>query len=241
MPAQARLDGKLLLVLVASAALGVFFWHTWPLFPFKLLVVLMHESGHALATKLVGGSVEVIKISPDEGGVTWSRYAPGLFNQIVVSSAGYIGSTVSGCVLMLTASRAKEGRIPLYALAAWTFAVALLWVRDLFTLGFTLGCTIALLLLARFGVPALRRLVLSFLASFSVLYALFDIKDDLLHLTSSGQSDADALAKATFIPAVVWGLGWGAVSLVLVGLTIRFALVQQVASAPRAALVAPRA
>ncbi len=223
-----RLDKTLLIALGLSALAGVFLWHSWVLYPFKLLVVLMHESGHAVAALLVGGSVDVIKVSPDEGGVTWSRFNPTLLRQIVVSSAGYLGSTVSGCVLMFVASRSKEARVPLYALAVWTGAVAVLWVRDLFTLLFTLGCTAALIVLARVDFPAgVRRAVLAFLASFSVLYALFDIKDDLLHLTSrgGGQSDADALASATFIPAVVWGVLWGALSLVLVAVALKWSLV----------------
>ena len=225
-PGTFTVDGKLLAALLASAVAGVLFWHTWPLFPFKLLVVLMHESGHAIATKLVGGSVDVIQVAANEGGVTWSRYADTLFNKVVISSAGYVGSTVSGCVLLIVASRAKEGRLPLYALAAWTGGVALLWVRDLFTLLFTLGCTLVLVAVGRFGAPLLRRGLLSFLASFSLLYALFDIKDDLLHLSGSGQSDADALARATLIPPLVWGLAWGALSIALVAVALRFAVVR---------------
>ncbi len=220
--APARLTRpQLLAALATSAAAGIFLWHFWALYPFKLLVVLMHESGHAVATLLCGGSVDVIKISPNEGGVTWSRYVPTLLHKITISSAGYVGSTVSGCVLIATAARARTGKLPLLLLAAWTFATALLWVRDLFTLCFTLGCTLALFLVARFGSALLRKLLLAFLASFSVLYALFDIQDDLLHLHGSGQSDADALANATFIPAIIWGLAWGALSLFLVFITLR--------------------
>jgi Peptidase M50B-like len=222
-----RLDTALLLSLALSVALGVFFWHSWFLFPFKLLVVLMHESGHAAAALLAGGVVEKIQVSPDEGGVTWSRFNPTLFHQVLVSSAGYVGSTVSGCLLLFVASRSKEARLPLYLLAAWTGGVALLFVRDTFTLLFTLGCTTALLVLARLDLPAVvRRALLAFLAAFSVLYALYDIKDDLLHFASrgGGQSDADALAKATFIPAIVWGVGWGLFSIALVIYTLRLAL-----------------
>ena len=141
---------------------------------------------------------------------------------------------------MFVASRSREARAPLYALAAWTGAVALLWVRDLFTFLFTLGCTAALLVLARLDFPAaVRRALLAFLASFSVLYALFDIKDDLLHLTSrgGGQSDADALASATVIPAIVWGATWGALSLVLVVVALKWSLVgREEPAAPRAAV-----
>jgi len=55
-----------------------------------------------------------------------------------------------------------------------------------------------------------------------------DIRDDLLHLTSgSGGTDADALARATFIPAIVWGVAWGALSIGLVLLTLRRILVSE--------------
>src|SRR5256885_224564 len=137
----ARMETKLLAVLAASFVAGIFFWHTWALYPFKLLVVLMHESGHAAASLLVGGAVRQIVVDPREGGYTLSLIPPGLWNQIVVSSAGYVGSTISGCVLLLLAARSKSGRWPLVALALWTAVVAALWVRDSFTLVFVAGAS----------------------------------------------------------------------------------------------------
>jgi hypothetical protein len=223
-PAPRLTPAQLAGALAASALCGALFWRTWPLYPFKLLVVLMHESGHAFATKLIGGSVDWIRISPDEGGLTQSLYTDTLFHHVVVSSAGYVGSTVSGCVLIAAAARARTGKLALSLLAVWTFSTALLWVRDLFTLGFTLACTVALAVVARFGHSVLRKLLLAFLGAFSVLYSLFDIKDDLLHLHGSSQTDAAALAQVTFIPALVWGVAWGALSLVLVFFTLRAAL-----------------
>src|ERR1700731_2821750 len=113
MEARNHLDGRLLFALAAAALAGILFWNTWPLYPFKLLVVLMHESSHAAATLLVGGSVDQIRISPDEGGMTFSRFPPSLLREIVITSAGYVGSTVSGCVLLWIAARSREGRWPL--------------------------------------------------------------------------------------------------------------------------------
>jgi hypothetical protein len=216
-----QFDTPLLVALVASFLVGLLFWNTWVLWPFRLLVVLMHESGHAAATLLVGGSVDRIQIGPNEGGFTLSRLPPSLLRQIVVSSAGYVGSTVSGCVLLWVAARSRGARWPLVALAIWTGTVALLWVRDAFTLAFVGGAALVLALVARFGPSLLRRGLLVFLATFSVSYALYDIKADLLHLASRGPSDAAALAQATFIPALVWGVGWGLLSLALVAVTLR--------------------
>ena len=219
-----RLDTSLLLALAVSFVAGLLFWNTWPMWPFRLLVVLMHESGHAAATLLVGGSVDRIQIAPNEAGVTLSRYLPSLWRQVVITSAGYLGSTVSGCVLLWVAARSRAGRWPLVALAAWTGTVALLWVRDAFTLLFVGGAALVLGLVARFGPALLRRGLLVFLATFSVSYALYDIKEDLLHFASRGASDAEALARATFIPAIIWGVGWGLLSLALVALTLRHVL-----------------
>ena len=216
-------DGKLLAAIGVSFALGILLWSSWPLYPFKLLVVLMHESGHAAATLLAGGSVQRIQVDPREGGYTLGLVPLGLVRQIVISSAGYVGSTISGCILLWVAARARQGRWPLVALAAWTGTVALVWVRDAFTLAFAAGSTLALALVARFAPPVVRRGVLVFLGTFSVSYALYDIRDDLLRLgsRSGGLSDADALARATYIPAIVWGIGWGLLSLLLVALTLR--------------------
>jgi Peptidase M50B-like len=230
-------DTPLLVALAVSFLAGLLLWNAWVLWPFRLLVVLMHESGHALATWLVGGSVDRIQIAPNEGGFTLSRFPPSLLRQIVVSSAGYVGSTASGCVLLWVAARSRAARWPLMTLAAWTLGVALLWVRDLFTLAFVASAALVLGLVARFGPVLLRRALLVFLATFSVSYALYDIKDDLLHLASRGPSDAEALAQATFIPALVWGIGWALLSLALVVLTVR--LIFKTSPAPSTKLGTP--
>jgi hypothetical protein len=215
------MDRKLIFALLASAALGLFLWHSPVLFPFKLLVVLMHESGHAFASLLVGGSVKSIEVMPNEGGLTRSLVPTALVSRIVVSSGGYVGSTVAGCVLLLLAARTKTAKWPLLFLAGWTGLVSILWVRDLFTLAFALAWTGVLLASARWAPPMLRRGLLVFLATFSALYALFDIKDDLLHLGPARGSDADALAQITFVPAIAWGVGWGLLSLLLLAVTLR--------------------
>ncbi len=100
---------------------------------------------------------------------------------------------------------------------------------------FVAGCALALGLLARYGAAWLRRAVLVFLAAFSSCYALYDIRDDLLHLSSwSGGTDADALARVTFIPAIVWGVLWAALSIALVLFTLRRVLVSSHRVAPAA-------
>src|SRR2546426_4218953 len=48
MDARHHLDGKLLVALAAAAVAGVLFWNTWPLYPLKLLVVLIDRKSTRL-------------------------------------------------------------------------------------------------------------------------------------------------------------------------------------------------
>ena len=74
----------------------------------------------------------------------------------------------------------------------------------------------ASLRLARTG----RAVVLAFLGLTSCLYAVLDVKSDVLERPGA-PSDAAALADITGIPGPVWGVLWIAVSLVVSGWVLR--------------------
>jgi hypothetical protein len=65
---------------------------------------------------------------------------------------------------------------------------------------------VGLLLLTRKGGWTVGRLLLRGFGLYSVMYALLDIRDDVL--LGAGASDAVALARLTGVPALVWGLAW---------------------------------
>jgi hypothetical protein len=46
------------------------------------------------------------------------------------------------------------------------------------------------------------------LGVFSILYALFDVRDDVFYAGSDVVSDATMLASLTGVPSVVWGAVW---------------------------------
>jgi hypothetical protein len=52
------------------------------------------------------------------------------------------------------------------------------------------------------------------IGAISCLYALWDVADDVLR-RSLGASDAAALARLTGVPAVLWGVAWIGVSVVV--------------------------
>ncbi|MEN8375559.1 MAG: M50 family metallopeptidase [Gemmatimonadota bacterium] len=182
-------------------------WLLWPtplIYPLKLFVVLLHEIGHGLAAIATGGEIRSIAITPDQGGVC---FCPG-GNALLTLSAGYLGSLAFG-VGMIEAARRGERltRWALMILGGLVLAFAALYVRTAFSLAVAVLAGGALLLAAgRLGHGG-RTLVLTFLGLTSALYALLDIRSDVLrrpHL----DSDAAMLADLTGVPTLIWGLIW---------------------------------
>ena len=198
---------------------ALWFWNAPWLAPLRLLVVLVHETGHALATLLFGGRVERIIVGADESGQCLSSLPAGWLPQIAVYSAGYIGSAVSGALQLVLAFRFRLHRPVLYAMGVWVTAMGVIYAGNAFTLAYCLGMGAVLLVLARVLPPGGVRGVVTVIAVFTGLYALFDLRDDLWR-PGGGASDAVLLAAQTHVPAVIWALLWSAVSvavLVLAG------------------------
>jgi len=209
------IDPGRLLLLAALVARGLWLWSAPWLAPLRLLVVLVHETGHALATLLFGGRVERIVVGADESGQCLSALPPGWLPQIAVYSAGYVGSAVSGALQLVLAFRFRLHRAVLYAMGAWVSAMGLIYAGNAFTLGYCLVMGAVLLVLARILPAGAVRAVVMVLAVFTGLYALFDLRDDLWRPGSGGPSDAVLLAAQTHVPAIVWSLLWSVVSVVV--------------------------
>ena len=99
-------------------------------------------------------------------------------------------------------------------------ALTLMYVRSLFGLVFGLLFGAALVATSRY-VPAIwnRRILLT-LGLTSCLYAILDIKSDVLDRPQL-ESDAHMLAEMTGVPTLVWGFVWIALALLISFLLFR--------------------
>lgn len=236
---QPGLDTGRLLVLAALVVAGLWFWSAPWLAPLRLLVVLVHETGHALATLGFGGGVERVIVGADESGQCLSSLPAGWLPQIAVYSAGYVGSALSGALQLVLAFRFRLHRPVLYAMGAWVTTMGLIYAGNGFTLGYCLAMGAVLLVLARVLPAGAVRALVMVIAVFTGLYALFDLRDDLW-LPGGGPSDAVLLAARTHVPALIWSLLWSAVSAAVLVLAGSISL-RRPAPAPVDALEAVRA
>ncbi|MGA9521423.1 MAG: M50 family metallopeptidase [Myxococcaceae bacterium] len=217
MPASSPLDSRRLIALVAALAVGLIFWDSPALWPLKLLVVMMHESGHALGTLLVGGSVDHVVLNANESGACLSRVPNGLLAQVVVYSSGYVGSAVAGAALLLATFRFRLRRAVLVLTCVWLAVMGVVYAGNLFTLLFCLGTAALLAVCARLLSEGAVEVMNLFTAAFSALYVVFDLRDDLWDHRVRAVSDAALLADLTWVPAVVWAVLWSLFSLTILG------------------------
>lgn len=184
-------------------------WDTALVYPLKIFVVLLHEVSHALAAVATGGSISHITLDPNQGGATWTMGG----SAFATLSAGYLGSLAWGA-LMLEAARARRIRTDLVngLIGGLVFALTVAFVRNGFGLAFGLLFGAALVAASRKLSVAANRSVLLTLGMTSSLYAILDIKSDILDRPQL-RSDAYMLAELTGIPTLVWGVLWIGVAL----------------------------
>lgn len=197
------------------AGFGLYFvvlwllWNTPVVYPLKVFVVFLHEISHGIAAVATGGSIQRIELSPRLGGLC---HCPG-GNPFVTLSAGYLGSLAWGALILEAGHRAgSRAQRVVQALGVLVLVLSVLFVRGVFGVVFGLLFGLALILAAGRLSAAANRALLYVLGLTSALYAILDIKSDVLdrpHLPS----DAYMLSELTGIPTVLWGLLWIGIAL----------------------------
>ena len=194
-----------------------FLWDTVVVYPLKIFVVMLHEISHGIAAVATGGTIERIVLDPAEGGACYC----GGGNAFLTLSAGYLGSLFWGVVL-LAATDAKRisNRFLTFAVGALVVLLTALYVRNGFGFAFGLAFGTVLMIAGRKLGAGVSRVILTALGLTSCLYAILDIKSDILdrpHL----ESDAAMLAELTGIPTMTWGVVWISIAIIVSALVFR--------------------
>ena len=221
---QARDTRRLLLfATLLTVALNFVPASDYLLYPLRLFVTFVHESGHALAALIAGGGVVSLAVSPDGSGLTKS-VGGSIFTVWFFSSAGYLGTTLFGA-LLLQLGRVKRiqnaGRAMLYACALAMLAI-MVWVRDPFTLVTGLGIAGIFWFLARKASPRVAEFIAMFLAVQCSLNALVDLKTLVLISTRSPEafSDAQNMHQMYLLPVAFWAILWAVMAVVILSVSL---------------------
>jgi hypothetical protein len=205
-----------LLALVTSIVLG---WQHPVLDPLKLLVVFFHESSHALATLLTGGSVVELVIVSEQGGHVLSQGG----NRFVILSAGYLGSLLWGVAIYLASVKSRYDQVIMIVLGIAVVTVTAVFGRGGFSWLFGLGAGLTMVLVGSRFPKAINDFALRLIGLTNMLYVPLDIYSDTLE-RSHLRSDAYLLAQETFGTTVMWGSLWLLITLGIIAMCLRVSL-----------------
>ena len=182
-----------------------FLWDTPIVYPLKIFVVLLHELSHAIAVWMTGGVVNQITLDPYQGGATY--FTGG--NEILALSAGYLGSLFWGALMFLTANQPRIRKDWVNStIGLSVILLTIFFVRSGFGIAFGIFFGAMMITVSRRIGELWNKRVLLALGLTSALYAILDIKDDVLDRPEI-RSDAWMLAETTGIGnATMWGALW---------------------------------
>ena len=231
-------------LLLLATAITVVLWFlpygNWIVYPIRLFVTFIHESSHAVMAVLTGGSVQSLTISADTSGLTYSAPS-GFIGGLLTSSAGYIGTTVFGVVMLYLIRRNFSPNKILTALGIFVGTMLLVFTvispvfnflslqvslsSVLFTILTGSVLTAGLIVLGIFSNVRVARFAVAFLAVQCLLNAVLD-QITLLVINSpfAGSdvaNDAANMAMATHLPGIVWVVIWIGISVVMISLGLR--------------------
>ena len=214
------------MTLLIAATISVLLWFIpfaeFLTYPFRIFVTFIHEGGHALGALLTGNTVASLSVAMDASGETYSTQG-GLISQVIVSSAGYVGSMAFGALLLVLIRKAIAARLVLLGCAIFVFTLTMIyglfkplfsinaWSGIPFTLFAGIAISVGLVLIARFATAKVAAFFTSFLAVQCVLNALFDLKTVFFLSNPFARpvaTDAVNMANATGIPALFWTVIW---------------------------------
>ncbi|MDO4259582.1 MAG: M50 family metallopeptidase [Actinomycetaceae bacterium] len=186
----------------------------------RVIVVIVHELGHAVVGILCGRRFTGIVIRMDMGGHAVTQGPPRGFGMITTAFAGYPAPAwVGACIAWAALAGWAD---PVLVIFAVSCLLSLVKVRSFFTFLAFVGLSVAALALWWWAAPELRSGVVLGAALVLLVGAIRQFSSVLFH--GGGQDDPAQLARLTGIPTGLWLFILGVVIAIPVGITVLWLL-----------------
>ncbi len=203
--------------------------------PVNQFVTMVHELGHAFAAVLTGGHVIGLTIAADGQGHGGLTFTEGGWN-FLITQAGYVGTTLFGCLLIYLGQYPRFSKLILSALGVCMILSTIVFIvpgllnplhflESVISLIWGFGMGAVCFWLGRKLKPAMANLMVLFLAvqtTLSSLSLLWVLVPHSLGLAGGGFSDATAMAKMVpFTLPIFWVFWWVSISIIALFFTLK--------------------
>jgi len=226
--ATIKRDGRLLLITAIIIIVMNIPYLKYVLYPLSLFATWVHELCHGIAAIFVGGRVQKLLLFPDTSGLAYTSLPAGDGRRAFVAQAGYTGTAVVGCLLLIFRRTKRGPRSGTMVLAVVMLLSCAIWIRNAF--GFCMIALIGIALgLCAWKLPSARiRDVYTCVAVTTALNAITNVHDLFgANQMVNGQpssTDAHTMADVAGGPFWFWAVLWLFVALIMAGVGLVFAV-----------------
>jgi hypothetical protein len=225
-----RSDRRLLLA--ALAAVVVFILWNLPqldflLYPFRLFVTYVHESGHGTAALITGGRFMGMEIFANGSGQAITAGG----SRLLILPAGYLGAALFGAIVFYLNNRFHRSRVLAVILGVGLLGYSVLF-GHIALLSLIVGALFGAALIA-LGWKAndyINSFVLNILAILTGLNAVLDVYQLVGNSGASlgdVRNDAAAFSAEVFpLPAAFWALLWSLIAIVVLGIAVWYGVIR---------------
>jgi len=198
------------------------------LYPVRLFVTFVHESGHGLAAIITGGHFERLDIFTNGSGVALTAGG----SRLLILPGGYIGAALFGAVLFYAANTIPHSRFISALLGAVIIVVTVLFT-GLLTTAFFVGLAMGgiLIVLGTRANDDINLILLNVLAMLTGLNAVLDLIFLVGNTNASIGSVRNDAAQfsaefAPLIPAAFWAALWALIAVSLLAMAVWFSVIR---------------
>ncbi len=206
-------EQRLLTALVVLVVLLNVPYGRYVLYPLMIFSTWIHEMCHGIAAVIVGGSIVKLEVFPDGTGLAQTMRPTSAFATAWVASAGYVGTSVIGALMMWFRKRKSAGKVGLTILGALMLLSVAFYVRNSFGIGAVLAIGLVLGVAGWSLKPELSGWLYTFVAATCCLNAITSIQvlfssNLVVNGVAAGGSDAHTVAGALWLPYWFWAVIW---------------------------------
>lgn len=225
-----RSDRRLLLAVLAAVVVFVL-WNLpqldFILYPFRLFVTYVHESGHGTAALLTGGRFMGFEIFANGAGQATTAGG----SRLLILPAGYLGAALFGAILFYLNNRFHRSRFLAIVLGVGLIVYSILF-GHIALLSLFIGCLFggALIALGWKSNDYINSFVLNILAILTGLNAVLDVYQLIGNSGASlgaVRNDAAAFSAEVFpLPAAFWALLWSLIALIMLAVAVWYGVIR---------------
>lgn len=157
--------------------------------PLKLYTTAIHEGWHAIVTIITGGSINEISLLKDGSGHVLSQ--GGIF--LLIAPAGYIGSAITGGILIISAKKEFIAKIVLFVISSVILFLNSIYIDSYFSIAFISSILMSIFLIISVFKTNNSSYIAIFLGTILAVDSFGDIKKIIFQIPY--QTDAGLLAK----------------------------------------------